>query len=89
MRAKGGAGTGMFHPHRSVRQANDVKEPRQRREDRPPLSDPRLRYHQSMPPVKWCAFILIATAMQLTSTEQLFALNINNAQLDYQEICLK
>jgi len=45
--------------------------------------------YKSMPPVKWCAFILTATAMQLTSTEQLFALNINNAQLDYQEICLK
>jgi len=45
MRAKGGAETGMFHPHRSVRQTNDVKGPRQRREDRPPLSGTRLRYH--------------------------------------------
>jgi hypothetical protein len=43
MRAKGGAGTGMFHPHRSVRQTNDVKVPRQRREDRQPLSGTRLR----------------------------------------------
>jgi hypothetical protein len=43
-RAKGGAGTGMFHPHRSVRQTNGVKVPRQRREDRPPLSGTRLRY---------------------------------------------
>jgi len=47
-RAKGGAGTGMFHPHRSVRQTNDVKEPRQRREDRQPLSGPRLRYHHRL-----------------------------------------
>jgi hypothetical protein len=45
MRAKGGAGTGRFHPHRSVRQTNGVKGPRQRREDRPPLSGTRLRYH--------------------------------------------
>ena len=45
MRAKGGAGTGMFHLHRSVRQTNGVKGPRQRREDRPPLSGSRLRYH--------------------------------------------
>ena len=45
MRAKGGAGTGMFHPRRSVRQANGVKVPRQRREDRQPLSGLRLRYH--------------------------------------------
>ena len=45
MRAKGGAGTGMFQPHRSVRQTNGVKGPRQRREDRPPLSGSRLRYH--------------------------------------------
>ncbi len=43
MRAKGGAGTGMFHPHRSVRQTNGVKVPRQRREDRQSLSGPRLR----------------------------------------------
>ena len=44
-RAKGGAGTGMFHPRRSVRQTNGVKVPRQRREDRPPLSGFRRRYH--------------------------------------------
>jgi len=45
MRAKGGAGTGRFHPHRSVRQTNGVKVPRQRREDRLLLSGTRLRYH--------------------------------------------
>ncbi|QGR04986.1 hypothetical protein CTZ24_00615 [Pantoea phytobeneficialis] len=39
-------GTGMFHPRRSVRQMNAVKAPRQRREDRQPLSDTRLRYHR-------------------------------------------
>jgi len=48
MRAKGGAGTGMFHPRRSVRQANGVKVPRQRREDRKPLSGPRLRDHHRL-----------------------------------------
>ncbi|ADU69081.1 hypothetical protein Pat9b_1765 [Pantoea sp. At-9b] len=39
-------GTGMFHPRRSVRQTNDVKAPRQRREDRQPQSDTRRRYHR-------------------------------------------
>ncbi|ADU69966.1 hypothetical protein Pat9b_2666 [Pantoea sp. At-9b] len=39
-------GTGMCHRRRSVRQTNDVKAPRQRREDRQPLSDTRRRYHR-------------------------------------------
>jgi len=46
MLAKGAAGTGMFRLRRSVRLTSEVKAPRQRREDRQPQSDPRLRYNQ-------------------------------------------
>jgi len=46
MLAKGAAGTGMFRLRRSARLTSEVKAPRQRREDRQPQSDPRLRYHQ-------------------------------------------
>ncbi|MHC2595313.1 hypothetical protein ACVLVH_000929 [Kluyvera sp. 1366] len=45
-RAKGGAGTWKSRLRRSVRQTNEVKEPRKRREDRRTKSGPGLRKHR-------------------------------------------